>query len=119
MIGLHPTNRLPPVDDTLLRCTIFSGRESVVGQIRPLNFATATAELASIADAGKAWRGPRRSATPPRRQAHPTPRLKGAAPAPGHEPPPAPQNIEGILPRRPDAVPVVAVDCCPYSGSEA
>jgi hypothetical protein len=40
----------------------------------------------SIADAGEAWRGPRRSATSPQRQVLPndrTPRLTGVAPAPG------------------------------------
>jgi hypothetical protein len=50
-------------------------------------FVAATEELASIADAGEAWRGPRRSATSPRRQVLPNdraPRLTGAAPAPGH-----------------------------------
>jgi hypothetical protein len=50
---------------------------------------TAAAELASFADAGEAWRGPRRSATSPRRQVLPndrTPRLTRAAPAPGQQP---------------------------------
>jgi hypothetical protein len=59
-----------------------------LGQAQPPSFVAATAELASIADAGEAWRGPRRSARAPRRQEIPndrTPRLTGAAPAPGHK----------------------------------
>jgi tripartite-type tricarboxylate transporter receptor subunit TctC len=46
----------------------------------PPSFVAAMAELASIADAGEAWRGPRRSATSPRRKLLPndrTPRLTG------------------------------------------
>ena len=35
-------------------------------QTQPPSLMAATAELASIADAGKAWHGPRRSATSPR-----------------------------------------------------
>jgi hypothetical protein len=55
---------------------------SGLGQTRPPNFAAA-ADLASIADAGEAWRGPRRSVTSPRRQVLPndrTPRLTGRRP---------------------------------------
>jgi hypothetical protein len=62
------------------------------GQSAPSNFATATAGLASIADAGETWRGPRWSATSPRRQVLPndrTPRLTGAAPAAGQDRSPA------------------------------
>jgi hypothetical protein len=71
-------------------CNLMRGRMAAWGQIQPPSFVAATAELASIADAGKAWRGPRRSATSPRRQVLPndrTPRLTGAAPAPGHKRP--------------------------------
>jgi hypothetical protein len=42
-----------------------------VGQTRPPNFVAAAAELVSIADAGEAGRGPRRSVTSPRRQVLP------------------------------------------------
>jgi hypothetical protein len=61
-----------------------------MGHTEPPSFLAVTAELASIADAGEAWRGPRRSATSPRRQVLPydrTPRLTGAAPALGHNRP--------------------------------
>jgi hypothetical protein len=37
-------------DHTLLRCTIFSGRESGVGQNLPQTFSNAAAELASTPD---------------------------------------------------------------------
>jgi hypothetical protein len=53
---------------------------AILGQSEPPSFVAATAELASIADAGEAWRGPRRAATSPRRQVLPndrTPRLRG------------------------------------------
>jgi hypothetical protein len=56
-----------------------------LGQTELSSFATGMVELASILDASKARRGPRRSATSPRRQVLPndrTPRLTGAAPAP-------------------------------------
>ena len=56
------------------------------GHSEPPSFLAVTAELPSIGDAGEAWRGPRRSATSPRRQVLPndrTLRLTGAAPAPG------------------------------------
>jgi hypothetical protein len=46
-------------------------RLSAAGQTQPPSFVAATAELPSIADAGEAWRGPRRSATSCRRAASP------------------------------------------------
>jgi hypothetical protein len=73
------------IADEVIRCRD-AHATSGMGQSAPSNFATATAELASIADAGAAWRGPRRSATSPRRQVLPNDRtapLTGAAPAPG------------------------------------
>jgi hypothetical protein len=69
----------------MLRCTVGGASAAGLGQTQPPSFVAATAELASIADAGEAWRGPR-SATSPRRQVLPndrTPRLTGVAPAPG------------------------------------
>ena len=57
------------------------------GQIQPPSFVAATAELASISDAGKAWRGPRRSARSPRRQVLPKdrpPPQTGRRPTPDH-----------------------------------
>jgi hypothetical protein len=39
------------MEKLLLRCTIFSGRESGVGQFLPPSLATAMEELASIPDA--------------------------------------------------------------------
>src|SRR5579864_8469177 len=59
-----------------------------LGHTEPPSFLAVTAELASIADAGEASRGPRRSATSPRRQVLPndrTPRLTGAAAALGQQ----------------------------------
>jgi hypothetical protein len=47
--------RYPPrVDDTLLRCIIFFGCESGVGQTPPPSFVTSMEELASIPDADEA-----------------------------------------------------------------
>jgi tripartite-type tricarboxylate transporter receptor subunit TctC len=59
---------------------VFFRPATATGQTQSPSFVAATAELASIADAGEAWRGPRRSATSQRRQVLPndrTPRKRG------------------------------------------
>jgi hypothetical protein len=50
---IHDSDRLAPYSTSfrVLRCIIFSGRESAVGQFLPPTFATATEEPASIPDA--------------------------------------------------------------------
>src|ERR1700730_4169538 len=53
------------------RCRLVATTTEVKGHTEPPSFLAVTAELASIADAGEAWRGPRRSATSPRRQVAP------------------------------------------------
>jgi hypothetical protein len=47
---MGPLRAIACSNDTLLRCNIFSGRESEKGQKRPPTFAPTTAELTSIAD---------------------------------------------------------------------
>ena len=76
-----------PQTDSSTKTSCDARPDHTLGHFEPPRLGAVAAELASIADAGKAWRGPRRSATSPRRQVLPndrTPRLTGAAPAPGH-----------------------------------
>jgi hypothetical protein len=49
---------------TLLHRVVFFRPAAELGRTQPPSFVAATAELASIADASKASRGPRRSASP-------------------------------------------------------